>query len=150
MLYLTFCSSTYKSNTRSFLVVFYPKKTSILPCLMVFKLQIRLLDISSCRLACKTISQNFHFALTNISTSAAFYFISFKILTHHAYIVAFWGWNTLLVPFPLTLKPLDTLLLACLTLNTLFVTTSWHFNFQMYQQGRWTYKYIKQYRLVGF
>ena len=129
MLYLSFCSSTYKSNTRTFLVAFYPKATSILPCLMVFKLQRRLLDISSCRLVCKTISQTFHFALANVSTSAAFYLISFKVVTHHAYIAAFWGRNTLLVPLLLPLKPLGTLLHACLTLNTLFVTVSWHFNF---------------------
>ena len=76
LLYNSFCILASKGNTLTFLVSCYPKKTSILAYLMVFKLQRRLINISTCRLACKNLNHTLHFALRSFTTSAASYLTS--------------------------------------------------------------------------
>ena len=78
LLYHSSWSSRSKSKTRSFLFECHSKKTSILTCLMVFKLQRRLIHISCCHLACKNISHTFHLALASLYLII----LKYRFITH--------------------------------------------------------------------
>ena len=97
LLYHSFCSLASKSNTRTFLVSYYPKETSILGYLMVFKLKRRPINISCDRLASKNMSHPLHFALRSLTTTAAPSLTNFisKLITHTIF-VPFCVGNTLL------------------------------------------------------
>ena len=51
-----FWGVTTKSNKRTFLVALSPKKASLLPWLIILNLKRSLINIFSCRLACKNVS----------------------------------------------------------------------------------------------
>ena len=86
-IFITFscCSLASRSNTCTYLVSCYLKKTSILGYLMAFKLKRRPINISCCRLACKNMSHILRFALRRLTTSATPYLNGFNIKIDHTY-----------------------------------------------------------------
>ena len=66
---IVFCGLASESNTRTFLVLCYPKETSTLGYLMVFKLKRRPINISCFCLASKNMSQPLRFALGRLTVA---------------------------------------------------------------------------------
>ena len=86
LLYRTFCSLVSKSNTHTFRVSCYSKKTRILASLMVFKQIGCPINNYFCCLACKKLKHTMHFALISLTTSAA-YMTSFNNIIYQTFIL---------------------------------------------------------------